>query len=113
MTRENPRWGHMRVLGELYKLGFRVSLQTVRGYRKDVQRDPRQSWRTFLTNHRPQIWAADFFTVQTLTFQTLYVFFLRSPWSLYRRRSHRRPAWVPYTDHEGTASMSSLQSQRK
>jgi putative transposase len=30
MTRENPRWGHMRVLGELRKLGLRVSLQTVR-----------------------------------------------------------------------------------
>ena len=75
MIRENPRWGHMRVLGELRKLGFRVSLQTVRRYRKDVSRDPRQSWRTFLTNHRPQIWASDFFTVQTLTFQTLYVFF--------------------------------------
>jgi hypothetical protein len=36
MTRENPRWGYMRVLGELRKLGFRVSLQTVRRYRKDV-----------------------------------------------------------------------------
>ena len=32
MTHENPRWGHMRVLGELRKLGFRVSLQTVRRY---------------------------------------------------------------------------------
>jgi len=30
MTTENPRWGHMRVLGELRKLGIRVSLQTVR-----------------------------------------------------------------------------------
>ena len=34
-----------------------------------------QSWRTFLRNHAPHIWAADFFTVQTLSFQTLYVFF--------------------------------------
>ena len=33
MSEENPRWGHMRVLGELRKLGFRVSLQTVRRYR--------------------------------------------------------------------------------
>ena len=75
MTRENPRWGHMRVLGELRKLGFRVSLQTVRRYRKDVPRDPSSSWRTFLENHRPEIWASDFFTVHTLWFQTLYVFF--------------------------------------
>jgi hypothetical protein len=75
MTRENPRWGHMRVLGELRKLGFRVSLQTVRRYRRNVPRDPSSSWRTFLENHRPELWAADFFTVHTLWFQTLYVFF--------------------------------------
>ena len=75
MTRENPRWGHMRVLGELQKLGYGVSLQTVRRYRQGVPRDPASSWRTFLENHRPQIWAADFFTVHTLGFQTLYVFF--------------------------------------
>ncbi len=28
-----------------------------------------------MRNHAPQIWAADFLTVQTLTFDTLYVFF--------------------------------------
>ena len=60
MTRENPRWGHMRVLGELPKLGYSVSVQTVRRYRKDVPRDPASSWQTFLKNHRPQIWASDF-----------------------------------------------------
>jgi len=75
MTRENPRWGHMRVLGELRKLGFHVSLQTVRRYRRDVPRDTNGSWGTFLANHRPQTWASDFFTVHTLWFQTLYVFF--------------------------------------
>jgi len=75
MTTENPRWGHMRVLGELRKIGFRVSLQTVRRYRKDVPRAPSSSWRTFLDNHRAEIWASDFFAVHTLWFQTLYVFF--------------------------------------
>ena len=75
MTEENPRWGHTRVLGELPKLGFQVSLQTARRYRKDVQRDPSSGWRTFLANHRPEIWASDFFTVHTLWFRTLYVFF--------------------------------------
>ena len=76
MTDENPRWGHMRVLGELHKLGVRVSLQTVRRCRKDVSRNPSPGWRTFLENHRPEIWASGFFTVHTLWFQTLYVFFL-------------------------------------
>jgi len=33
---------------------------------------------TFLANHAEAIWAADLFVVQTLTFQTLYVFFLIS-----------------------------------
>ena len=63
------------MLGELCKLGFRVSLQTVRRYRRDVPPHPSSSWRTFLENHPPEIWASDFFTVHTLWFQTLYVFF--------------------------------------
>ena len=98
MTRENPRWGHMRVLGELRKLGFRVSLQTVRRYRRDVPRPSSQSWRTFLTNHRPQLWACDFFTVQTLTFQTLFVFFFiaheRRPLVHFNVTAHPRADWV-------------------
>jgi transposase InsO family protein len=36
---------------------------------------PRQSWRTFLANHGPRIWAADLLTVQTLTFRRLDVLF--------------------------------------
>jgi putative transposase len=68
MTRENPHWGHMRVLGELRKLGFRVGLQTVWRYCKNVPHDPTSSWRTFLTNHRPALWASDFLTVHTLSF---------------------------------------------
>ena len=39
-----------------------------------LRRPPSQSWRTFLRNHASRIWAADLFTVQTLTFRTLYVF---------------------------------------
>ena len=75
MTEENPRWGHMRVFGELRKLGFHVSLQTVRRYRKDIPRSPSPGWKTFIENHRSEIWASDFFTVHTLWFRTLYVFF--------------------------------------
>jgi hypothetical protein len=55
---------------------IKVSAQSVRRYRRrDRRHPPSQRWRTFLRNHAPHIWAADFFTVQTLTFQTLYVFF--------------------------------------
>ena len=74
MARENPRWGSERIRGELLKLGISVSKRSVQRYRaRRPARPPSQTWQTFLANHRPQIWAADLFTVQTLTFRTLYV----------------------------------------
>ena len=48
--------------------------QTELASEQSAQRPPSQSWRTFLRNHASSIWAADLFTVQTLTFRTLYVF---------------------------------------
>ena len=71
---EHPRWGAVRIVGELRALGFEVSARTVSRYRQQaLRRPPSQSWRTFLRNHASSIWAADLFTVQTLTFRTLYV----------------------------------------
>ena len=65
----------VRIVGELRALGFEVSARTVSRYRQQaLRRPPSQSWRTFLRNHASSIWAADLFTVQTLTFRTLYVF---------------------------------------
>ena len=79
MARENPYWGTERIRGELLKLGIGVSARSIRRYRRrGPARPPSQSWRTFLANHVQAIWAADLFVVQTLTFQTLYVFFLIS-----------------------------------
>ena len=72
---EHPRWGAVRIVGELRALGFEVSARTVSRYRRQaLRRRPSQSWRTFLRNHTSSIWAADLFTVQTLTFRTLSVF---------------------------------------
>ena len=77
MAQENPAWGAVRIVGELRALGIEVSASSVRTYRRQaLRRPPSPSWRTFLRLHAPQIWAADFFTVQTLTFRTLYVFVL-------------------------------------
>ena len=74
MSRDNPRWGAERIRGELLKLGIVVNNRSIRRYRGwKPSSPPGQSWRTFLANHRPQIWAADLFTVQTLAFKTLYV----------------------------------------
>jgi putative transposase len=76
MARENPLWGSQRIRGELMKLGFEISAETVRRYMHEARRrPPSQTWRTFLSNHSPEIWACDFFTVPTLFFSTLYVFF--------------------------------------
>jgi transposase InsO family protein len=74
MARDNPAWGAERIRGELLKLGIAVSRGSVQRYRgRGPARPPSQSWRTFLENHRPSIWAVDLLTVQTLTFKTLYV----------------------------------------
>ncbi len=74
IARENPRWGAVRIVGELRGLGFEVSARTVRRYRQQaLRRPPSPSWRAFLRNHAPQIWAVDLFTVQTLPLRTVYV----------------------------------------
>ena len=74
MSRDNPRWGAERIWGELLELGIAVGKRSIRRYRwRRGPRPPSQTWRTFLANHRPDIRAADLFTVQTLTFRTLHV----------------------------------------
>ncbi len=72
MSRENPFWGTERIRGELGKLGITVSAGSIRRYRwRGSRRPPSQTWRTFLRDRAHQIWAADLFTVPTLTFRTL------------------------------------------
>jgi transposase InsO family protein len=74
MSRDNPLRGAERIRGELLKLGIAVSRRSIRRYRRcPARRPPARTWRTFLANHRPEIRAADFFAVQTLTFRTLHV----------------------------------------
>ena len=74
MSRDNRLWGTERIRGELLKLGIVVSNRSIRRYRwRGPKRRPSQTWRTFLTQHAHHLWAADLFTVPTLTFKTLYV----------------------------------------
>jgi transposase InsO family protein len=74
MSRENRLWGTERIRGELLKLGIVVSNRSIRRYRwRGPGHPPSQTWRTFLRNHAHHLWAADLFTVPTLTFKTLYV----------------------------------------
>ena len=77
MTKENPTWGQQRIEAELLGLGYHISPRTVAKYmRRYHRRPPSPKWRDFLKQHAKAIWACDFLTVHTLTFQTLYVFFL-------------------------------------
>ena len=71
-------WGAPRIHGELGMLGFDVSERTVSRYLRGLRRRPeaRQSWLTFLRNHREVIAAMDLFVVVTATFRMLYVLFV-------------------------------------
>jgi transposase InsO family protein len=99
MARDNPLWGTERILGELRKLGIAVSSGSIRRYRgRGPMRPPSQTWRTFLANHATHIWAADLFTVPTVTFRTLYVLFFlthdRREVAHVRVTAHPTAAWV-------------------
>jgi len=77
MARENPLWGQRRIQAELARLGYRVCARTVARYmRRPYSGTPSPGWRQFLTQHSNEIWACDLFTVQTIWFRTLYVFFV-------------------------------------
>jgi putative transposase len=73
MARDNPPWGTERTRGELLTPGIVVGNRSIRRYRGRPDRPRGRTWRTFLRNHAGAIWAADLFTVRTLTVRTLYV----------------------------------------
>jgi len=80
MGRENPRWGCIRIRGELAKLGVRVSATRIRTLLRanGFGPAPRRSgptWHEFLRAQAQGILALDFFTVETAWLRTLYVLF--------------------------------------
>ena len=80
LGRENPRWGCVRIQGELRKLGIRVEASTVRRVPRRVGLGPapRRSGPTrseFLRAQGRGVLACDFFTVETVFLKTLYVLF--------------------------------------
>jgi putative transposase len=103
LARENPRWGHRRISGELTKLGLRVSPTTVRRLlvRPGLGPAPRRSgpsWREFLRAQAASIVACDFFTVESVLLRRYYVFFFiahasRRVW-LAGCTTHPTGAWV-------------------
>ena len=75
-VRSQPPLGRAARYGELLKLGIAISPATVAKYMVRHRQPPSQTWRTFLTNHRDQIIAADFFVVPTVTYRLLFVLVL-------------------------------------
>jgi putative transposase len=77
---ENPRWGYQRIVGELKGLGIVVSATTVRKILREERLGPAgqrkgPSWREFLRAQAKSIIAVDFFTVDTVWLQRMYVLF--------------------------------------
>ena len=80
LARENPRWGYQRIKGGLLRLGVRISATAIRTTlrRHGLDPAPRRSsstWSAFLGQQAAGIVACDFFTVDTLWLQRLYVLF--------------------------------------
>jgi transposase InsO family protein len=80
LARENPRWGYQRIVGELKRLAITVSPTTVRKILRDAGLGPSGTrggltWREFLRAQGRTMIAVDFFTVDTVWLQRLYVLF--------------------------------------
>jgi putative transposase len=82
LAAENSSWGYRRIHGELARLGYQVAASTVWSILKRASIDPAPrrdgpSWRQFLrVQARRGILATDFFCVDTLLLQRLYVLFV-------------------------------------
>ena len=81
LAAENSSWGDRRIHGELAGLGYQIAASTVWSILKQAGVDPAPrrdgpSWRQFLRVQAPGILATDFFCVDTLLLQRLYVLFV-------------------------------------
>jgi transposase InsO family protein len=81
LARENPRWGYLRIVGELKKLDVTVSKTSVATIlrRHGLPPAPRRdgpTWSEFLSAQAKGIVAADFFQVDTVLLRRYYVLFV-------------------------------------
>jgi len=81
LARENPRWGYLRIVGELKKLGVTVSKGSVANVLRHHRLPPAPrragpTWTEFLRAQAKGIVATDFFTVDTVCLRRYYVLFV-------------------------------------
>jgi putative transposase len=80
-TQENSDWGYGKIKGELAKLGHAMNRETIasilerHGIPPAPERGGSPSWRHLMTHYKDQLLACDFFTIETLFLQTVYVLF--------------------------------------
>ncbi len=96
MAKENPKWGCVRIRGELLKLGHVVSATAIRKLLRRNWIGPaplrsRLSWMAFLRAQASAIVVSDYLSVDTVLLKRLYVL-------LYMELATRRVIWFAVTE---------------
>ena len=104
IANQNPKWGCVRIRGELLKLGHVVSATAIRKLLRRNRIGPAPlrsglSWKEFLRAQASAIVLTDFLSVDTVFLKRLYVL-------LYMELATRRVIWFAVTDRPDAAWVS-------